>query len=491
RKNCCSSIKSLFTNEGKHGGEATVEAVKLIAELVKTNDCQLHPDSVEVFLSLSFEEDLVKPKISDLNDPKKNKKFKKRKGSDDTNPTPDNAKKLKKEIISKTRMEVNTDFKTASLAQDPLERKTMQSQILSSVFETFFRILKHATQPIDEAGAEPGSSEKHPLLVPCLDGIGKFSHLIDMDFMADLMHCLRKLAGNGLNPGDSLENSGTSLRLSVSERLRCCIVAFKVMRSNLDALNIDLQDFYVHFYNLILDYRPERDQGEVLAEALKIMLCDDRHHDMQRAAAFIKRLSSFSLCFGSAEAMAALVTVKHLLQKNVKCRSLLENDVGGGSVAGTVARYQAKATDPNQSGALASVLWELNLLVKHYHPSVSSVASAISTVNTTAAATSVVHHHVSPQQAYSDVVHENDSSSSSYPPPRDSKRAKKSRKERDEPVGTCSDDSIDEEVVKEKVGEYFRVVGEVEEGKRLRFELERKRKMLKFYGEYNKERKKK
>lgn len=42
----------------------------------------------------------------------------------------------------------------------------------------------------------------------------------------------------------------------------------------------------------------------VLAEALKIMLCDDRQHDMQRAAAFIKRLATFSLCFGSAESMA-------------------------------------------------------------------------------------------------------------------------------------------------------------------------------------------
>jgi nucleolar complex protein 3 len=48
RKRCCATIKSLFTNEGKHGGEATVEAVRLIANLVKANNCQLHPDSVEV-----------------------------------------------------------------------------------------------------------------------------------------------------------------------------------------------------------------------------------------------------------------------------------------------------------------------------------------------------------------------------------------------------------------------------------------------------------
>lgn len=49
-----------------------------------------------------------------------------------------------------------------------------------------------------------------------------------------------------------------------------------------------------------------RDQGEVLAEALKTMLCDGRQHDMQRAAAFIKRLATFSLCFGSAESFAGI-----------------------------------------------------------------------------------------------------------------------------------------------------------------------------------------
>lgn len=48
RKLCSSTIKSIFTNEGKHGGEATVEAVRLIADHVKAHNCQLHPDSIEV-----------------------------------------------------------------------------------------------------------------------------------------------------------------------------------------------------------------------------------------------------------------------------------------------------------------------------------------------------------------------------------------------------------------------------------------------------------
>lgn len=91
----------------------------------------------------------------------------------------------------------------------------------------------------------------HPLLSSCLKGVGMFAHLIDLDFMADLLKHLKILA-SGTNSGHS------ESPLTVSERLECCIVAFKVMRKNLDALNVDLQDFFIQLYNLILEYRPGR-----------------------------------------------------------------------------------------------------------------------------------------------------------------------------------------------------------------------------------------
>lgn len=106
------------------------------------------------------------------------------------------------------------------------------------------------------ASLSAGGSGSHPLLAPCLKGLGKFSHLIDIDFMGDLIDYLRRLASANSNSDNS---SGKCVKfLTVSERLRCCIVAFKVMRSNLDALNVDLQDFFVQLYNLFLEYRPGR-----------------------------------------------------------------------------------------------------------------------------------------------------------------------------------------------------------------------------------------
>jgi len=52
RRLCCSTIRYLFSNEGKHGGELTVQAVRLIADHVKAHNCQLHPNAIEVFIGI-------------------------------------------------------------------------------------------------------------------------------------------------------------------------------------------------------------------------------------------------------------------------------------------------------------------------------------------------------------------------------------------------------------------------------------------------------
>ncbi|XP_030553118.1 nucleolar complex-associated protein 3-like isoform X1 [Rhodamnia argentea] len=491
RKLCCDTIKSLFTNEGKHGGEVTGAAVRLIANYVKAHNCQMHPDSIQVLMSLSFDEDLGRSEAPDKDKKVRNKKYKKGNRSEESSHLqPTDRKKSRQEMMSKMRDEVAADYKAASFTPDIMERRRMQSETLSAVFEIYFRVLKHTMQSIvPRPSGDTGTThvtEAHPLLGPCLDGLAKFSHLMDLDYMGDLMDYLKKLACSG----GKTDSSGKCL--TVSERLRCCIIAFKVMRNNLDALNVDLQDFFVQLYNLILEYRPGRDQGEVLAEALKMMLCNDRQHDMQKAAAFIKRLATFSLCFESAESMAALVTLKHLLLKNVKCRVLLENDPGGGSVSGSVAKYQPYASDPNQSGALASVLWELNLLTKHYHPTISTLASGIS--NMSAAPTQAYLSTLTPQQAFRDLSLERESFSLKS----NAAKSSNKRKRGSEGVTASSVDrvlekagSLDEDEVKKKLSEHYTLLRGVKENERLRSELDRTTRALSLYDDYKKQKKQK
>ncbi|GJN13150.1 hypothetical protein PR202_ga31488 [Eleusine coracana subsp. coracana] len=104
RKMCYETIKSLFINEGKHRGEATIEAVRLIADRVKLNDCQLHPDSIEVFLSLRFDEDIRKDETEENEKPKKNKRWQNKEVLKQL-PVSDK-KKTRQELISKAREEV-------------------------------------------------------------------------------------------------------------------------------------------------------------------------------------------------------------------------------------------------------------------------------------------------------------------------------------------------------------------------------------------------
>ncbi|XP_010056555.2 nucleolar complex protein 3 homolog [Eucalyptus grandis] len=491
RKLCCDTIKSLFTNEGKHSGEVTGAAIRLIANYVKAHNCQMHPDSIQVLMSLSFDEDLHRSEAPDKDKKVKKKHYKKgNRLEESSHPQPNDRKKSRQEMMSKMREEVAADYKAASFDPDIMERRRMQSETLSAVFEIYFRILKHTMHSIvPRPNGDTGTThvtEAHPLLGPCLDGLGKFSHLIDLDYIGDLMNYLKKLACSG---GKS-DSSGKCV--TVSERLRCCIIAFKVMRNNLDALNVDLQDFFVQLYNLILEYRPGRDRGEVLAEALKMMLCNDRQHDMQKAAAFIKRLATFSLCFESAESMAALVTLKHLLQKNIKCRVLLENDPGGGSVSGSVAKYQPYALDPNQSGALASVLWELNLLTKHYHPTISTMASGVA--NLSIAPTQTYLSRLSPQQAFLDLSLERESFSLKS----NAMKSSNKRKRASEGAATSSVDrileeagSLDEGEVKKKLSEHYMLLHDIKENERLRSELDRTTRALSLYDEYKKQKKQK
>ncbi|KAL0725767.1 hypothetical protein Bca4012_040366 [Brassica carinata] len=475
RRLCCSTVRSLFSNEGKHGGELTVQAVRLIADQVKSQNCQLHPNSIEVFMSIRFDEDIGKRDREEANN-KKFKKNDKRNNQEEQNQGQENErKKSKREMMSKIRDEVNADYKGVTYEPDAMERRKMQTVTLSAVFETYFRILRKTMYSIGESSTEeedttlnPGAFGPHPLLAPCLDGLAKFTQQLDLDYIGDLMNYLKKLASSSSVSTNSKKKN--SKLLTVSERLRCCLVAFKVMRSNLNALNVDLQDFFVQLYNLLLEYRPGRDSGEVLAESLKIMLCDDRHQDMQKAAAFVKRLSTFALCFGCAESMSALVTVKNLLQRNVKCRNLLENDAGGGSVSGSIAKYQPYATDPNLSGAFASVLWELNLLTKHYHPAISTMAGSISNMNTSQNQTFL--SAVTPQQAFADysLVKE------SFEPKNESRKLSNKRKR--ESGGEEGEDvpEIDMGELRKKLKENFTILRGIKEDESVRMELEFKKK---------------
>lgn len=153
-------------------------------------------------------------------------------------------------------------------------------------------------------------------------------------------------------------------------------------------------------------------------------------------------------------------------------------------------KYQPYATDPNLSGALASVLWELNLLSKHYHPAISTLASSISIMNV--ANNQVYLANVSPIQAFTDLSLERES----FDPPSDIKKPNSKRKRASDSSASANIESslerssIDEDEVRKKLSAHFKLLRDMKENQRLRGELEHATSSLRLHEEYKKQKRK-
>jgi nucleolar complex protein 3 len=155
-----------------------------------------------------------------------------------------------------------------------------------------------------------------------------------------------------------------------------------------------------------------------------------------------------------------------------------------------VQKHQPYASDPNLSGALASVLWELNLLSKHYHPAVSTMASNISNIGTTQ---NQVHlSNLSPQQAFMDLSLEQES----FNPQSESMKFNSKRKRGSGSSKSASTEptlgtsSIDEDEVRKKLSTHFMLLRDIKENERLRSELDRTTLHLQLYEQHKKQKKK-
>lgn len=155
-------------------------------------------------------------------------------------------------------------------------------------------------------------------------------------------------------------------------------------------------------------------------------------------------------------------------------------------------KYQPYASDPNLSGALASVLWELNLLKKHYNPAVSTMASGILTMGS--ANNQVYHSIISPQQAFKEFSREQEL----IVPSGDAKRSNNKRKQGNDKLFTVQDQpevnmkhQSDENEVRKKLTEHFLLLRDISENQRLRRELDRTTLSLNLYEQYKKQKKKK
>ncbi|XP_078269016.1 nucleolar complex protein 3 homolog [Rhinoraja longicauda] len=332
---CCEAVENLFKHDKI--GQASLCLVKIISGLVKSRSYQLRPEVLKTFLALRIKEVEVKKDSEDIA-PKKRFltcKEKKKNLSRMQRKWKKAGEKLEKELLE------------TEAAESKDKKLKLHTEILNIVFLTFFRILKKA--------------QKSSVLPVVLEGLAKFAHLINVEFFDDLLVVLYSLIDSG--------------SLNYRECLHCIQAAFHILSGQGDVLNIDPMKFYTHLYKMLFALHAGNTNEEVLImlQCVDVMLTKRRKQvSLQRAFAYIKRLTSLALNVLPNSAIGILATNRVLMNSFPKMDILLDNESQGSGV------YLSELDEPEYCNAQNSALWELHYLQRHFHPVVRRFAAHLS-----------------------------------------------------------------------------------------------------------------
>ncbi|XP_071792862.1 nucleolar complex protein 3 homolog isoform X1 [Asterias amurensis] len=332
---CCLNIRQLFKID--FFGEAVIDAVRFISKLVRSHSYNVQPKVLNVFLSLKIK-DVALPEEGD----RKKKLIEKK-------------EKLKKMSRSQKRhqkrlAEVEKELQATEATENKNKRRKLHTEIIQSVFATYFRILKKASNSI--------------LLSSVLEGLAKFAHLINIDFFDDLVKVLYTL----IDTGD----------LKYRESLHCVLTAFQILSGQGDVLNIDPTKFYSLLYVTMTQVHAGESCGDakLILDCLEAMITK-RHKQVtfHRVLAFLKRVTTLSLQMLPNGTLGYCCAIRNIMKWYPKSDQLLDNESLGSGV------YLTELPEPEHCNAQNTALWELHLLKSHYHPTVKKYADHIARGN--------------------------------------------------------------------------------------------------------------
>ncbi|KAM4715785.1 nucleolar complex protein 3 homolog isoform 3-T3 [Anableps anableps] len=332
---CCDAFRKLF-QEDRVGG-ASLATVRVISGLTKSLNYNVRPEVLRTLLSLRIKEvemkkDLEatapKTKLMTNKEKKKNLSRMQRKWKKAE-------EKLEKELLE-------------AEASESKEKKTkMHTETLNIIFLIYFRILKKAQRSV--------------LLPAVLEGLANFAHLINLEFFDDLLNVLQNL----IQSGD----------LTNRESLHCIQTVFTILSGQGDALNIDPLNFYSQLYKILLQLHAGAPDDDIIIvlRCLDAMLTRRRKQvTLQRAMAFLKRLSTLSLHVLPNASVGILAANRATMHSFPKCDFLLDNEIQGSGF------YLTELDEPEHCNAQNTALWELHTLQRHFHPVVRRFARHLS-----------------------------------------------------------------------------------------------------------------
>lgn len=328
---CCDAFRKLFQHD-KLGG-ASLATIRVISGLIKSLNYNVRPEVLRTLLSLRIKEVEMKKDIEDTAPKKKfmNNKEKKKNLSRMQRKWKKAEDKLEKELLE------------AEASESKEKKIKLHTETLNIIFLIYFRILKKA--------------QKSVLLPAVLEGLANFAHLINLEFFDDLLNVLQNLI--------------QSEDLTIRESLHCIQTVFTILSGQGDVLNVDPLNFYSQLYKMLprLHAGAPNDDIVIVLHCLDAMLTRRRKQvTLQRAMAFVKRLSTLSLHVLPNASVGILAANRASMHAFPKCDFLLDNEVHGSGF------YLPELDEPEHCNAQNTALWELHTLQRHYHPVVRQFA---------------------------------------------------------------------------------------------------------------------
>ncbi|XP_048027321.1 LOW QUALITY PROTEIN: nucleolar complex protein 3 homolog [Megalobrama amblycephala] len=327
---CCDAVRKLLKQDKV--GQASLAMVKVISGMVKSRNYNVKPEVLKTLLCLRIKEVDMK---KDTEAPKnKFMSFKEKKTS---------LSRMQRKW-KKAEEKLQKELLEAEASEGKEKKIKLHTETLNIVFLIYFRILKKAQKSI--------------LLPSVLEGLAKFAHLINLEFFDDLLAVLYGLIISG--------------DLTYRESLHCILTSFHILSGQGDVLNIDPLKFYSHLYQTLLTLHAggANDDTTIVLQCLDVMLTKRRKQvTLQRAQAFMKRLSTLGLHVLPDSCVGVLAANRTLMHTFPKCDILLDNEMQGSGV------YLPELDVPEYCNPQNTALWELHLLKRHYHPVVRKFAA--------------------------------------------------------------------------------------------------------------------
>ncbi|XP_022815270.1 nucleolar complex protein 3 homolog [Spodoptera litura] len=329
---CCTNV---FAEDTK--GDITLIVVRLINQLVKRRNERLDPSALDCLLTLKIRDIDMDAEAEIKHKKKQEEKHKKR--------IVNLSKKEKKR--AKKLKEVERELLETQAQESEMARRKQLTEVTKTVFHIYFRLLKTAP--------------RSKLLAAALNGLAKFTHVINLEYYSDLVAILARLISDEL--------------IGARERLLCVRTVLAVLAGAGDALNVDPAKFHAYLYVCMLNSHAGRTQpdSKIILESVSQICARARRVSAAVLQAFAKRAATLAAQLPHHAALACVALLHRLAQQSKAVSTLLEAD----SEAGGSGRFDPALTSPEHCNAHATALYELSVLARHYHPTVRGAATML------------------------------------------------------------------------------------------------------------------